>query len=225
MPSGANHRETYFIREGLLQALIDDGVISEDRSEDDVTQDILKTIEATHEICFDQVATHLEMDQIAACSGLTMERVKQLFGDVQGVMQGAITALRHTADAEIQGIAQQDIKLNWICDAPEIWDRHIEHLLTYYELSMKLKGTERPTDPAIPQRQTPEILDNFLESMASAGITITPKRREVAEFSLAMLGYFRQLIVSERDPNARRFLRDQVKTLVANYLPQAVISD
>ena len=221
MPSTA---PSYFVRDGLIAALIQDGVIAESWRKQDIAQDVFDTIDCAHAFCVDPGAGPLRLSQVADRSGLSTARIESLFGDVAGVIQGVLTALRHTADAEIRGIANNP-NSNWAADAPDIWDRHIEHLLAYYELSMRLEGAQRPADPAVPEQQTPEILEQFLNSLATAGISITPKREIVAEFSLAMLGYFRQLIVIEGDPESRRFLRRQVKTLIASYLPQAIVSD
>ena len=63
----------------------------------------------------------------------------------------------------------------------------------------------------------------LLEYLSYLGIKLTAEREQIAHFALTVGNFCHTMIIFEENESRREFLRNQLKLLIANYLPQALV--
>ncbi|MEM7282589.1 MAG: TetR/AcrR family transcriptional regulator [Pseudomonadota bacterium] len=186
---------------------------------------VLAILETATDLCVELGPENLSTALIAERVGVPIGTIYQFFENGSAIIRGVAVRVNAVGEEVIrQELSEFDPGEDWFSAASNAIDRAIDVFLENPELINVLRALNHlPEYQEVNRRAVASLVDAFLNYLSHLGITVTTERRHIAHFALTVGNFCHTMIIFEGDKEHQDFLREQLKLLIANYLPQALV--
>lgn len=182
-------------------------------------------LRAATDLCVDACVDSLTTAAVSEKLQIPIGTIYQFFENRQAILRGVAVRTNFMVDQVIRTeLTDFQPDAEWFSLAAKAIDRSIDVFLEQENLVPVIRALYHLEVYQEVNRQTLEsLVDALMVYLSNIGMEVTAKRRDMAYFALRIGGYCQHMIVLETDPTRRELMREQFKTLGANYLLQALV--
>ncbi len=186
---------------------------------------VMAILETATDLCVEIGPENLSTALIAERVGVPIGTVYQFFENGGAIIRGVAVRINAMGEEVIrQELQRFEPGEDWFSAASSAIDRAIDVFLENPEIVNVLKALHHlPDYQDINRHAVAGLAEALLEYLSFLGIKLTKEREKIAHFALTVGNFCHTMIIFEENESRRDFLRSQLKLLIANYLPQALV--